>query len=152
MEICSVVFLWNPTDRPANTGGGISSFAKTEVRKQKTSIREGSQFSQKCLTQFKTQIMISSVLFWVETFNLSVFLFDSSHAIKHLSRYDVTISQTADTLFCKGKCTYRHVLWFTNQLLHSGVWQPREPSRREASPAARGDRFQVTFLASWNCP
>ena len=53
-------------DRPANTGEGITSIAKTEVSKQKTSIREGSQFSKKCPMQFKTQIMISSVLFWVK--------------------------------------------------------------------------------------
>ena len=38
------------------------------------------------------------------------------------------------------------------QHLRSGVWSQRESFRREASPAARGDTFQVKILASWVCP
>lgn len=36
--------------------------------------------------------------------------------------------------------------------LHSGVWKQRESFRCEASSAARGNRFQVKFLAIWICP
>lgn len=44
-----------------------------------------------------------------------------------------------------------HVL-IHKQYHYFGVWKQKETLRYETSPAARGDRFQVKFLANWIHP